>query len=300
MMRQILLLFALSTAAFGQARTPSPAKKAIPKPSAVDLRIPNTDDIEPVIRRFVALGSASKGEFETQAQFETRLRTAVVRPDKQYAFIYDQGGPACVVGGIATNQNCDFEYDADRAVMKAYLAIKHRMFKAENGTLTDKVPCVLIKDVQRSTQWHVGQNSFGAKLAYTSRLEDEFGIVISQEAAAWLGSFQNADNIKRKGLTEEEATMLRGTYPDLFHPTFTFPLGPEQAQRMKPSLRTVLLGTIPDGRVYVYEDYDAATVSDPIELTVDRFCVNFEISEVRIVESRTGSTVAAFKRPEQK
>jgi len=61
MMRQILLLFALSTAAFGQARTPSPAKKAIPKPSAVDLRIPNTDDIEPVIRRFQLLRKAELG-----------------------------------------------------------------------------------------------------------------------------------------------------------------------------------------------------------------------------------------------
>jgi hypothetical protein len=267
---------------------PTVARKATAKPIE---SMADTDDVEPLIRQFVALGSGAKGEFETTAQFEARLKTAI-QTDKQHAFFYDD------------QYGLDLKYDADNAVMKASVEVNRRKFNFDQDLL-----CIPIKTVRRLTESHVGQNSFGATGVFMSMIEDEFGVIISDEAASWLRSFSHPndqDDVRcRKEMESGNDTWLAEScreraslkkmsqqFPE--SSTFSFPLSVEQAQRLKPSLRIVLVGTIPDPRVYGRYDRNAATINDPVELRVNRLYVNLVLSEVRIVDTRMGTVVAHF------
>jgi hypothetical protein len=225
-MKTPLLLVAATTMALAQA--PSDA-------------IPNTDDIEVLVRQFIATGSGTKSEFETTAQFEARIKQGS-QAGRRYAFVHGSSD--------------SFAYDADKGVMTAStLPLDSRLS---------------IKEVLRSTDSKVGQNSYGARTDFLSSVYDEFGIVLSKASISWLN-----------------VTILEDI-------KLSFPLSIDRAQEIKPYLRMVLVGTVPDTQVYRDEGYSAATVSNPIEKTLHWLYINFDITEVRIVDARTGNEVAKF------
>lgn len=237
----------------------TPARQAAtPKPTTAV--IPNTDDIEPLIRQLVAAGSGKKDEFETTAQFQAR-QANVIPKEKIYAFAPE-------------HYDYNFEYDADKAVMRAHVLLTGGRFENESS--------IWITTVVRRTEDHVGMNSFGAKTVFISRFSDEFGVVISKESDAWLRSF----------LDEKNAV------PPIREPLiFSFPMEIERAKEMKANLRLVLIGTVPDTGLHKDHHHSAATISDPIEATRDAYYANFSVSEVRVVDARTGQPVAQFKMP---
>lgn len=271
------LMVQFSWVAFPQSSAPKSkaGSPRIPKSTPISASVPGTDDIEALVRQLVALGSGKKGEFETTAQFDARQSS--IQTGKQYALVYVWD---------AFNNRSDCEYDADKRIMTVNMQIERKGFRPEY----DPVLSVLIKCVLRRTEHHVGQNSFGARAIVESRFEDDFGIVISEEAASWLQTFSSLSQEEAK-LKADEIKLLQKMYPEAHSPAFSFPLSIEKAKYMKPSLRIVLVGTVPNARVYRDESFDAATVSAPVEITVNRFYVKFIVKEVRIVDSRTGSAL---------
>ncbi len=272
----LVVLFSLAT--FPQ--TPTPKTKSgpaiIPKRKPISGNVPGTDDIELVVRKLVTLGSGKKSEFETTAQFDARQKGSI-QADKQYAFVYVWD---------AYNNRSDSEYDADKQAMTVNMKIERKRFSPDY----DGVLSVLIKKVLRRTEHHIRQNSFAAKALVESRFEDDFGIVISKEAGSWLQAFARLPPEEAR-LKADDIKVLQQMYPELHSPSFSFPFSVEKARDVKPNLRIVLVGSVPNATVYSDESIDEATISAPVEITVDRFYVNFALTEVRIVDSRTGNTL---------
>src|SRR5450755_19261 len=152
--------------------------------------IPNTDDIEALVRQLVVVGSGTKGEFETTSQFEARQSS--VQTDKQYAFVY--------VWDALSNKSYS-TYDADKQIVTVNMKMSRKSFSSD-GDHTPHIT-VLIKRALRRTGHHVGQNSYGAKVVVRSEVFDDFGIVISEEAASWLLTFASVSPDEAKLDTKE-------------------------------------------------------------------------------------------------
>src|ERR1700678_617619 len=85
----------------------TPRKTATPKvatPKAVTANIPNTDDIQSLVRRLGAPGSGMKDEFETTTQFQARQKA--LQSDRKYAFALEADAY-----GPSGDDKCDCEYD---------------------------------------------------------------------------------------------------------------------------------------------------------------------------------------------
>jgi hypothetical protein len=233
---------------------------------------PKGDDIEALVRDFMADGAGVKGEFETTAQFEARMKKGI-QADRRYAFICEE------------SSYWSFSYDADKAAMTASVRTigfgDYASSKSSRATEKELIP---IKETVRSTSTRVGQNALGVSATILSSVSDEFALVISQEAAVCLYSHSPKD----------DPTNL--TPVDPYTATMTFPLTIERAQRIKPSLRIVFVGTMPNAQVFREEGYHTPTVNDPNERTVHRYYINFDPVEVRFVNTATGETVAYAKR----
>jgi TonB family protein len=224
-----------------------------------------TDDIETVVHQFLTTGAGTKSEFETTAQFETRMKQ-LTQPDKKYAFAYDLS---------CDDHYCVFMYDADEAVMTASIMTTGHAADANHSyTIT-------IKDVMRHIDRHIGQNAYGAKVDVVSSFSDNYAILISRDADVWLHSFSP-----------------RVSDPGALYSTLQFPLNIERARRLKMNLRVIFVGTIPNAQVYRESGFRAATVSDPSERTLQWFYINFDLSEVRIIDVESGHVVADFSREE--
>ena len=154
----------------------------------------------------------------------------------------------------------DFKYDADAQAMKASIVIESKLL----SPVYFRQPAISIKDRMEGEERHVGMNGYGARMVFTSRLRSRFGIVLDRPSS-WV--------------TE-----------------LTFPLTIEQAKIVKSNLRMVVVGTVPNARIYLGSDYQSATISNPLEVSTQEYYLNFLIREVRIVDSRSGQMVARFER----
>lgn len=264
----LLLTLLAVVACGGQTHPPAAKPRSGPKAGA---GIPNTDNIESVVRRLIASESGEKKEFETTAQFEARQKAALIT-DRRYAFDIETYGYTFSNG--PSENRCGCEYDADTETMKARIDSHAELFADPSYSTSSAVPVRLSK---RRTERHVGTNSFGAKAVFDSDFYDEFGIVLSRQSLAWLRSLS----------AEKDPNPFASL-------SFSFPLERNRAKAMKPNLRVVLVGTIPDARVLKREFYSGATINEPVELTINKFYVTFLLNEVRIVDSRTGQIVANF------
>jgi hypothetical protein len=268
---KLFCIVAIAVPLPGQAR---PAAKPEPGHKNVVATIPNTDDIEFVIRKLLAAGPGEKAEFETTAQFQARQQA--LQSDRSYAF---------------APHACDFEYDADSEIMTASIYTENYQFSSY-----DKLISFPVKTVDRRVETHTGTNAFGAKAVYTSRLSDDYGVVVSQEVFRWLRSFFGKSPDPFPGVSTVEYEEIMKDFPALTPPSFSFPLEPTRARVMKPSLRVVLVGTIPDVRVHLGDYFSAATISKPTEWSVNRFYVSLAINEVRIVDARTGRIIVNWRK----
>jgi len=81
----------------------------------------------------------------------------------------------------------------------------------------------------------------------------------------------------------------------VFLSTFIFPLTVERAKELKPNTRMVLVGTVQNARTYVDEQFDAATINNPLEVTIKKYYVDSVLREIRLVDCRTGETLKNFR-----
>jgi hypothetical protein len=230
--------------------------------------IPNTDDLEVLFRQFATAGTETKSEFETTAQFEARIKQS--RPaGRTYAFVY---------GSYASSGS------ASQALPEEVQLLTQRFppsfaYNADEGIMTTVLSSDLtLKVVVRRVGSEIGQNSFGATTNFQSVLFDEFAVNASRASVYWLNDELYRDEAYR-GL---EMTKL------------SFPLSVEQARDIKPYLRIVLAGTVSGTEVHCSSYREAATLRIPVQRDGQRCSIEFDITEVRIVDARTGKEVTTF------
>jgi hypothetical protein len=147
---------------------------------------------------------------------------------------------------------------------------------------TDPEVCIGVKRTLRRIGHHLGQGSYGPgpTVVVNARFLDEFGITLSNNSALWLQTFEDGSK----------------NYLSLPGPTFSFFLPAERAPGAAPVLAIVFVGRVPDAVVYRARHKDPGTVADPTEINVESFYIHFELSKIRILDTRTGSVAAEFNR----
>ncbi len=271
----------LVTVCSGQAPPRPVAKSAAPK--AANATAPGTDDIEAVIAKILGSGAATKDEFETTEHFVARQKA--FQSNRRYALPLD----AYEFGTVG---KCACEYNADAETMKAFIHPEQYIFSNAEGKLLS----LPVKIVVRRNERRTGINGFGARAVFTSRSSDEFGVVVSSTTYKWLQSFTEREP-RMPSISEEEQKQLEDMYPKLHAPQFSFVIGPADAKAMRPTLRTVLVGSLPDPKVYSGDEFLPATISEPVEVTTKRSYLLMDVSEVRVVDIRSGRIVTHFARP---
>lgn len=252
-----------------------PPHKAATSPTAsrsIVASIPNADDIESLVRQLSRLGA--RGEFETTEQFQAR-QAKIVQTGRKYAFALDR-------------EPLELKYDADEGIMWASVSLERRMFAPEYNYAY----CIQMRRILRHSERHVGVNSFGVRAAFEARLYEDYGAVVSQASVFWLRTF--SFDCPKSGLTADmERSLLVKAEPQ-FWARFPLQLPADRAKDLKPDLRMMLVGTVPDVRVYLDSSFDGATVSNPSEITIKKRFVNFLVSAVRIIDAKDGRTLAEF------
>ena len=230
--------------------------------------IPNTDDLEVLLRQFAAAGTKTKSEFETTAQFEARIKQS--RPaGRTYAFVY---------GSYASSGS------ASQALPEEVQLMTQRFppsfaYNADEGIMTTTLsPDLTLKVVVRRVDSEIGQNSFGATTNFQSVLFDEFAVNASKASVYWINDKFHRD----------------AAYPGLERIKLSFPLSVEQAREIKPYLRIVLAGTVSGTEVHCSPYREAATLRIPVQRDRQRCAIDFDITELRIVDARTGKEVTTF------
>jgi hypothetical protein len=103
-----------------------------------------------------------------------------------------------------------------------------------------------LKERYRGTGHYVGQNSFEAKAVVATSDKDEFGVLLPDETVSWLQSLA-VPSYAIAHMPVESRKMLG---PENYQPSFSFAISAEKAKELKPNLRTVVVGTVPNAHVY--------------------------------------------------
>lgn len=240
--------------------------QALPRPEGVTA-VPNTNDLEDLVRELGAAGTTTKSEFETTAQFEARVKQSKLA-DRKYAFVY---------GSYASSSSASQTVPESLVPLITQRTPPSFAYNADSGLMTTSIPDDLtLKVVARRADSAIGQNSFGARAEFRSVLADEFAVNASRASAFWLNDALFRD------------------YPFPNHPQFSFPLGIDHAREVKPYLRVVLVGTLTSTEVKCQSFREAATLSKPFEIERRRCSVDFDITELHIIDARTGTGVITF------
>jgi hypothetical protein len=273
---RILQLVIITANVLSAQTTPHKAATPTTTPKAAPAGIPNTDDIESLVHRLIASGS--KSEFETSQQFQDR-QSKLLPTDNRYTFVLDYNKDF---------NEAYFKYDADTSTMKASISIEPLGFRPDY----DKRPTIQVKYKLERDVRHVGMNGYGAQAVFITRNRNDFGVIPTRESISWLRTFSTST------LSNDLPEVIRQAFRDQESDfeTFSVPLTADYARSAKPNLRLVIIGSVPDAQVHLDDSFYPATVSDPIEGTIKKFYLDFSISEVRVVDSRTGKVLAAFVR----
>lgn len=70
---------------------------------------------------------------------------------------------------------------------------------------------------------------------------------------------------------------------------------PQEAEATKPFLKAVVVGTVTAPRLYQEVISLPATIDSPLELYRLTYYVEFKLSEIQVIDGRSGRIVASYK-----
>jgi hypothetical protein len=215
-----------------------------------------SDDIVAVFREVQASGLAgTKGEFESTAQYQARL-TSWKGGTKKYVFVVDkpQEGPF---------KEYTFEYDADAEEM--HLTIGNEYIVSDTFQL---------RSIRTVLGTYVGANAYGVKKSITRMVENTYYLRLSSSSPFELFS--------------------KGEYGSSKPAKFTWTMDRATARANKESLRIGLEGTIPSPEATQETSLTEPTIDFPRHILVYSRTLPFSLEELRVLNLRTGVTVASF------
>lgn len=201
---------------------------------------------------FKALSSrgadSPKGEFETTRQYDARMASILKEFPAEYKITKDQ-------------ENGDFSYDADKALMKfaaspTYAAdIRESQYLKGAQTFTSK-------SILRSQRNYAGVNAFGASTLVEESIYDDFDIAFSVDSA-----------IKPQSIGG------------------SFAMEQDFAARGKRNLRIQFVGWLADAEIHKDLQHFKPKIDDPVDMYVYRSFLFFKIDRVEIVDMATGAII---------
>ena len=198
-----------------------------------------------------------KAEFETTAEYETRINDARTANRRRIVFVF-QDYSSLVVGA-------QFSYDADNSTMTAELNLARARFLEGSGFTSYYTTD--FTNIVRSRSEYVGTNAFGAKTTITKTFIERYGIVFS--LPAW----------------------FRQSGTGLSDLSLTFPLGVAQARDLKPNLRIGVICRVEDGKTMHTTDGSKPTFSEPYDTTIDKHYLVALPELLVIFDERTGGVL---------
>jgi len=230
----------------------------------------SADDIAAVFREVQASGlAAGKNEFETTAQYEARLG-AWKGGGKKYVFIVDQDDRP---GG-----NYTFRYDADTGEMHMEV-----WFYDAISAIRSKV--IRLRRDENVLGQYTAENNFGVTRTVTRVAQNDYYVEL----------FSSVLNDGSPGM--ENKTQPHLYEPPLFNTNrtkFTWSMDVTAAMASKGVLRIALVGTIFSPEITNYTDTRNPTIEYPFETTKYTQILPFNLVQLRVIDSQTGMTIAAF------
>jgi TonB family protein len=239
------------------AQTASGAKKnGAAAPVATPTRPAFSDDITAVFRAVKASGLAGpKSEFESTAQYETRL-ASWKGGTKKYVFVVEKNEESVMNG-------YKFEYDADSQEMRLTVGSEY--------LVSDTIQ---MRSDRTALGTYVGSNAYGVKRTITRMVEYTYFVSLYYSSPFELFSKDQYDILKPA--------------------QFNWRMDPTAARATKESLRIAFVGTIPSPEATEETSLTEPTISRPRQILVYSRTLPFSLEELRVLNSRTGATVASF------
>jgi TonB family protein len=239
------------------AQTASGAKQnGAAAPVATPTRPAFSDDITAVFRAVKASGLAGpKSEFESTAQYEARL-ASWKGGTKKYVFVVEKNEESVMNG-------YKFEYDADSQEMRLTVGSEY--------VVSDTIQ---MRSDRTALGTYVGSNAYGVKRTITRMVEYTYFVSIYSSSPFELFSKDQFDILKPA--------------------QFNWRMDPTAARATKDSLRIAFLGTIPSPEATEETSLTEPTISRPRQILVYSRTLPFSLEELRVLNSRTGATVASF------
>lgn len=219
------------------------------------------DNIVALFRAVQASGSAgAKSEFESTAQYEARL-ASWKGGTKKYVFVLDKEEQSPL------DAYYTFEYDADAEEM--HLTVGSNYLAGDT---------IQLRSIRTVIGTYVGTNAFGVKKTITRIVEYSYYVNLSSSSPFKLFS--------------------KDEYGISFEPAkFAWTMDPVAARASKAALRIAVVGAVPSPEATEETRLTEPTTSRPREVLVYSRTLPFSLEELRVLNSRTGATVASFGLP---
>jgi hypothetical protein len=133
-----------------------------------------------------------------------------------------------------------------------------------------------IRSVLRVLGTSVGTNAFGVKKIITNVVEHCYYVKLDPASAFEL--------------------FRKDTYGSLQPAKLNWRMTQSEARATKEALRIELVGSIPSPEPTEETSVSTPTINNPIELLTFGHSLPFSLSELRVINSRTGATVTRFSR----
>lgn len=159
--------------------------------------------------------------------------------------------------------NYTFNYDADAEEMALTVGNEY--------LVSNTIPLRVIRTVLGT---YVGTNVFGVKKIITRMVEDTYSAELSRSSPFQLFS--------------------KGEYGILAPAMFSWKMNSAAASANKAYLRIAVVGTIPSPEATEEQGLREPTIDHPRQSLLHSRTIPFSLEELRVLDSRTGATVASF------
>jgi hypothetical protein len=226
---------------------------------------------------FFALESKfkGKGEFETTEAYNQRMETLLAQP--VLGSLTPRSALTAVIGLTSGSKYSELTYDADAQQLSVDKSLDKVPFDLENYDRNSKLrvlPTGL--DFEKQVRTYMGQNAFGRKARVVEKERYVCDLILL--------------NLYQLGFKKGEYDELLGQGNIKFDLT----MDPATAQKVKQSLKLLVIFQVGAPYVSTSKEYDSATIDNPVDLTTRKFFVYADVSEVWLYDSKTGEVYARF------
>jgi hypothetical protein len=232
--------------------------KSRPEPT-----IRGVDDIAALVQHLSGPAD-KKSEFETTAEFEARRKQLLQENSRSFTFVI----------GIWDG---DLAYDADSGLMLVMPHLHYDYFNF-NRTLTLWAQTITTRQYAAD-----GSNALGISRRIAVGERSEYGVAVAEASPL----FRFLDDKDKFNLLVSQLPKRR----------WSFPIEVSAARLLKPFIRIAITGTVDGLDVYKESLHTSATMTSPVEDTLNKYYVGMSINELRVLDSRTGDTIAKFDQP---